>query len=321
MQSVLQYRRIRLAAVQQIERDTEKAGAFAAVRHLRRPNNANNTGGIEDEDNSNDDDDSEPAEQYQEVMNRLSTQQTRYSARTALGYSITGVDARARATNETEAGHVFVVGWEGEDDPLKPSNWPRSKRITATIVVSFIAIAGTAASSIDAAVLPQYSAYWHVSEVAGTLATAMYLFGFSIGAQFVGPFSEALGRNIVYIATMVIYMLFLMACGLAPSYGAHITLRFFAGIFASSPLTVAGGTWNLAHLTCFNGHWTNNCRYCCRSMECRGKDMGISSLRLSGFLRPIDGTSYCILYWYLKPELVILFLTTTSETWSLLTSN
>lgn len=239
MQSVLQYRRIRLAAVQQIERDTEKAGALAAVRHLRRPNN---TGRTENEDDSDDDDYSEPTEQYPEAMNRLSTQQTRYSARTALGYSITGIDARARATNETEAGHVFVVGWEGEDDPLKPSNWPTSKRITATVVVSFIAIAGTAASSIDAAVLPQYSAYWHVSEVAGTLATAMYLFGFSIGAQFVGPFSEALGRNIVYIATMLIYMLFLMACGLAPSYGAHITLRFFAGVFASSPLTVAGGT-------------------------------------------------------------------------------
>jgi len=245
MQSILQYRRIRLAAQQQIERDQEKAGALA-VRHLRRPNNASTTARPEDEEDVHDDDDSRSTEEYERAMNRLSTQQTRYSERTALGYSITGIDARARATHESEAGHVFVVGWEGEHDPLKPSNWPTSRRVWATIVVSCIAIAGTAASSIDAAVLPQYSAYWGVSEVAGTLATAMYLFGFSVGAQVVGPFSEALGRNIVYIVTMVIYMLFLMACGLAPSFGAHITLRFFAGVFASSPLTVAGGERRLS---------------------------------------------------------------------------
>ena len=70
----------------------------------------------------------------------------------------------------------------------------------------------------------------------------MYLFGFAIGSQFAGPFSETLGRNVVYIVTMLVYMLFLMGCGLAPTYGGHITLRFLAGIFASSPLTVAGGT-------------------------------------------------------------------------------
>lgn len=239
MQSVLQYRRIRLAAQQQIERDQEKAGAFR--RPHQGPGHQDGPDDLEDDGSSSD-------EQPRDVMNRLSTQQTRYSERTALGYSITGIDARARATNETETGHVFVVGWEGEHDPMKPTNWSRSSRIRATIVVSFIAIAGTAASSIDAAVLPQYSAYFGVSEVAGTLATAMYLFGFSVGAQLVGPFSEALGRNIVYIVTMVVYMLFLMACGLAPSFGAHITLRFFAGVFASSPLTVAGGMQDSHHL-------------------------------------------------------------------------
>ncbi|GAB7348615.1 hypothetical protein MBLNU459_g6992t1 [Dothideomycetes sp. NU459] len=116
------------------------------------------------------------------------------------------------------------------------------------MVVALVAAAGTAASSIDAAVLPQYSEYWHVSEVAGTLATALYLIGFAVGSQFAGPFSETLGRNIIYIVTMFIYMLFLMACALAPTFGGHITLRFLAGFFGSTPLTVGGGTiadlWN-----------------------------------------------------------------------------
>ncbi|CAD0113425.1 unnamed protein product [Aureobasidium uvarum] len=181
-------------------------------------------------------------------LSRIPTHRTHYSERTALGYSMTGINARLRATNESENGHVFVVEWEGSHDPLKPQNWSTTKRMWATVVVSLVALAGTAASSIDAAVLPQYADYFHVSEVAGSLATAMYLIGFAVGSQFAGPFSETFGRNIIYIVTMCIYMLFLLGCALAPNFGGHIVLRFFAGLFGSTPLTVAGGTiadlWN-----------------------------------------------------------------------------
>lgn len=181
-------------------------------------------------------------------LSRLSSSQSRYSQRTTLGYSMTGINARLRTTNEGKNGHVFVVDWEGPDDPLKPHNWSTAMRIWATVVVSLIAVAATASSSIDAAILPEYSEYFHVSEVAGSLATAMYLIGFAVGSQFAGPFSETFGRNIIYIVTMCVYMLFLLGCALAPNFGGHITLRFFAGLFGSTPLTVAGGTiadlWN-----------------------------------------------------------------------------
>lgn len=193
MQSFLQYRRIGQSVRDQLGRDSEKAHALVG-RHIRASENisrpstelaglARITTRQDDEGNAIDDEDSYRREAD---LNKLETTRTRYSERTALGYSLTGVDARARATNESEAGYVFVVGWEGEEDPLSPKNWPWGRRIMATVVVSFIAVAGTAASSIDAAVLPQYSAYWGVSEVAGTLATALYLVGFAIGSQFAG---------------------------------------------------------------------------------------------------------------------------------------
>jgi hypothetical protein len=250
MQSILQYRRIGLSVQHQLARDQEKATALA-TRHIRRPklNNNNNNPNIplgpttatgEPAPHDHDDDsDSDSLPLDPSHLSRLDTARTEYSQRTALGFSLTGVSARQRATNESEAGHVFVVGWEGDLDPLNPHNWSWWKRVWATLVVGLIAIAGTAASSIDAAVLPQYAAYWGVSEVAGTLATAMYLFGFAVGSQFAGPFSETLGRNLVYIVTMLVYMLFLMGCGLAPTFWGHIVLRFCAGVFASSPLTVA----------------------------------------------------------------------------------
>lgn len=287
MLSYLQYRRIGQAVERQIERDQEKAkalssytqqlglptrtprGAVGQRQETEQPRNsqasqesplekletpedhglppepeATETPPLEEEI-----EDSYPVEDNaNNIMVRIPTHRTHFSERTALGYSLTGVDARMRQTNESEVGHVFVVEWEGPEDPLKPHNWSHGSRIWATLVVSFIAFAGTAASSIDAAVLPQYAAYFGVSEVAGSLATAMYLLGFAVGSQFAGPFSETLGRNLIYIVTIAIYMCFLIGCGAAPNFGGHITFRFLAGLFASTPLTVAGGTiadlWN-----------------------------------------------------------------------------
>ena len=62
------------------------------------------------------------------------------------------------------------------------------------------------------------------------------------GALFAGPISETVGRNPVYIATLTLYMIFIMASGLAPNIGAQFAFRFIAGCFASTPLTCAGGS-------------------------------------------------------------------------------
>jgi MFS family permease len=69
-----------------------------------------------------------------------------------------------------------------------------------------------------------------------------------VGAAFAGPFSETFGRNAVYIVTMFIFMIFIMASALAPNIGAQLAFRFLAGIFGATPLTCAGGSisdlWN-----------------------------------------------------------------------------
>ncbi|BCS13715.1 hypothetical protein ALUC_60271S [Aspergillus luchuensis] len=47
---------------------------------------------------------------------------------------------------------------------------------------------------------------------------------------------------------MLLFLIFVMASGLAPNLHGHLIFRFFAGLFASTPLTCAGGTvadlWN-----------------------------------------------------------------------------
>lgn len=66
------------------------------------------------------------SEQDSNAAQRVATAATQYTARAALGHSLTGVHARDRRTHEGKGEQVFVVGWEGPDDPLNPRNWPVS---------------------------------------------------------------------------------------------------------------------------------------------------------------------------------------------------
>lgn len=176
------------------------------------------------------------------AAHRVATAATQYTARAALGHSLTGVDARDRRTHEGKGEQVFVVGWEGPDDPLNPRNWTIARRVSCTLQISLIAAGVGAASGIDATVLPQAAESLGVSEVAESLATGLYLVGMGMGALVAGPFSETFGRNAVYSGSMAVFAIWIMASGLAPNFGAQITFRFLAGCSASTPLVCSGGS-------------------------------------------------------------------------------
>lgn len=161
---------------------------------------------------------------------------------TNLGNVMTGIDIRKRNTEEGGTGDVFIVSWEGDSDSQNPHNWSMLLRIFITFTVAGIGFVVGVASSIDSSAVSEAAASFHVGEVAEICATGLYLIGFGAGALFAGPFSETLGRNPVYVFTMVLYMIFIMASGLAPNLGAQLAFRFLAGFFGSTPLTCAGGS-------------------------------------------------------------------------------
>lgn len=117
-----------------------------------------------------------------------------------------------------------------------------TRRVSCTLQISLIAAAVGAASGIDATVLPQAARSLGVSEVAESLATGLYLVGMGMGSLVAGPFSETFGRNAVYSGSMAVFMVWIMASGLAPSLGAQVAFRFLAGCSASTPLVCSGGS-------------------------------------------------------------------------------
>lgn len=147
----------------------------------------------------------------------------------------------------------FVIEFQGDGDPCNPHNWTKTRRWAVTMVVVYVGFIVGLASSIDSLGIKYAAEEFGVSEVAQSLEVGLYLIGFGVGALSAGPFSEAFGRNPVYIVTLVIFMIWIMASALAPKYGALIVFRFLAGFFGATPLVVAGGSlsdiWNAEERT------------------------------------------------------------------------
>ncbi|SMQ49745.1 unnamed protein product [Zymoseptoria tritici ST99CH_3D7] len=140
-----------------------------------------------DEEEEDDEDDDFELTQARRTLSRTTTQQ---SGGTALGQVLSGIEVRKRAIREGGDGNVFVVGYEGPDDPNDPHNWPTSRRIIITAIIAGIGAVVGFASSITSSALPQASAEFGVSNVFESAATGLYLCGFGLGALFAGPVSE-----------------------------------------------------------------------------------------------------------------------------------
>jgi len=194
------------------------------------------------EDEDEDDDDDDDLRQQRTTLSRMSTQRSFVSERHALGQTMTGINIRKRSTKEGGEGDVFVVGYEGADDPNDPHNWSYWQRIPCTLLIAGIGCVVGLASAIDSSAIPQAAEEFGVSEVVESMATGLFLIGFGAGALFAGPISETVGRNPVYIVTLAIYMCFVLGSALAPNIGTQLAMRFLAGFFGSTPLTCAGGS-------------------------------------------------------------------------------
>ncbi|KAI5194991.1 MFS general substrate transporter [Aureobasidium subglaciale] len=176
---------------------------------------------------------------------------------TALGRILTGVKVRKREGHEGGEGNVFIVDFQGEKDELNPHNWSWGARLYITFLVASIGFVVGVASSIDSVAIQPASQEFGISEVAESLATGLYLIGFGAGALFAGPFSETLGRNPIYIVTLLVYMAFLAGAGASQTYTQQFATRFFAGFFGSTPLTwvewitiiMSGLVWILVFFT------------------------------------------------------------------------
>lgn len=80
------------------------------------------------------------------------------------------------------------------------------------------------------------------SNVVASLVVSIYILGWALGPLVFAPFSETRGRLVVYTWCNALYVVFTVACAMAPSLNLLIVCRLLAGAVGSTPLTIGGGT-------------------------------------------------------------------------------
>ncbi|KAJ8122899.1 hypothetical protein ONZ43_g1022 [Nemania bipapillata] len=136
----------------------------------------------------------------------------------------------------------YDVGWTDEEDSFNPKRWPTTTRLGSTFLVCVVAFFATSASSIDSVIIARAAAEFGVSHIVESLATGLFLVGFGAGALLASPLSELVGRQPVYIVSLLIFEGWTIGSALSPNITAQLIFRFLMGVSSSAPLTVAGGS-------------------------------------------------------------------------------
>ncbi|KAL2851626.1 major facilitator superfamily domain-containing protein [Aspergillus pseudoustus] len=135
-----------------------------------------------------------------------------------------------------------IVGWDGNDDPANPRNFPMSQKRFLMLLVSSVTFISPFASSVFAPGVAYAEEEFHVtSTILGTLSVTGYLIGYVTGPLFFSPLSEMFGRRIVLSAANTFFVAFQVGCALAPNISALIVFRFLTGVGGSACLTTGGG--------------------------------------------------------------------------------
>lgn len=99
-------------------------------------------------------------------------------------------------------------------------------------------------SSLTSGAIDDMATYFDVvSDVQLVLPVSVYLLGYVVGPLFWSPLSEVYGRRPVLIGSFSLFVVFTLACALAPSWSTFLFFRWLCGTFASSALTVVGGMY------------------------------------------------------------------------------
>ncbi|KAJ8103769.1 major facilitator superfamily domain-containing protein [Lipomyces tetrasporus] len=134
------------------------------------------------------------------------------------------------------------------DDPENPKNWSKIYKWYCTMTVALLCFAVAFGSAVVTGDLEGVAEHFHVSLEVAILTVTLFVVGFGVGPMVFAPASELWGRQIVYISTLGIAVVFIIPCAVAKNIGTLLVCRLIDGIAFSAPMTIVGGTladlWN-----------------------------------------------------------------------------
>ncbi|KAI0384835.1 major facilitator superfamily transporter [Hypomontagnella monticulosa] len=138
-------------------------------------------------------------------------------------------------------GGKTIISWE-IDDKENPYNWPRWRKTLIVITSMMTVINSTMGSALPSMAIPYMMKEWGVTaQEQLVLPISTYLMGYVFGPIIWGPLSEHIGRQMLSTGCFIMFMIWTLACALAPNWPAMLVFRFFVGTCASAPIAVVTG--------------------------------------------------------------------------------
>lgn len=131
-------------------------------------------------------------------------------------------------TTDLDAG---IVGWEGQNDPEMPLNFPDKKKNTLVGLLASITLLSPFASSISSpGIALMMTEFGVTNSVVGSMAVSVFVLGYVVGPLFLAPLCEMYGRAPILRYCNIVFSAFQIGCALAPNIATLIVFRFLTGL-------------------------------------------------------------------------------------------
>ncbi|KUJ13724.1 MFS general substrate transporter [Mollisia scopiformis] len=136
-----------------------------------------------------------------------------------------------------------IVTWNGPNDPDMALNWPARKKWTTILLLATLTLLTPFASSMFAPSVDMVIQEFHSGNATiGTLVVSIYLLGYAFGPLFLAPLSEMYGRLPIYHGSIILFILFNVACAKSTNFPMLIVFRILTGMAGAGPLTLGPGS-------------------------------------------------------------------------------
>lgn len=152
------------------------------------------------------------------------------------------IDKRSAPAVADNNDYNNIVDWNHEDAE-KPINWTAKNKWSNIAVISTITFLTPLASSMIAPAIPLIMEEFHSTNTTiASFIVSIYVLGYALGPLFLAPLSEVYGRLPIYHGCNFMFVIWTVACALAPGVASMLVFRLLAGIAGSCPLIIGGGS-------------------------------------------------------------------------------